>query len=635
MPLVSLPAKIISILEGNISPREIAAGVCLGVFLGFIPLNGPMAFLLAIFFFVFKVNRTATLLTLPIFKCAYMLGMYKVTDSAGTYILEKANYLAGFWRWVTHMPVVVYLDINNTLIAGGIIVASTLSVPIYFISKRLIIIFNAKYSEKIKNSALARLIPSIKLMGLIGDNTAATLKNVKTQVTLNIKDKIKTAITKGKKPGQPNPLLKRINVTGIAAIAAILLVFHFSIGFIISPGLSSYVVENINKYSSAKITIDKVNIWPLTLSFSLKGMKVFDPKRQDARIAKIDDSLIKISPLGLLSRRLIFSNIYIKGAQIDIEGSSDGSFNISSIAGKKNKTAGPGFSIGSFMQKKDLFSKGYDIVKKRFAKKSKENIKEDLNNAKKVTKTIQNLPKGKLVHFKNIKDAYVFEIKNIDIPNAYVNVNINGDKIEIVNADIRLGRIAYDPENGAVFDLINLRADINKDNKPAGKFNIFYSKTDTANGPSATFKVGLKDIDLGAVRFIYEDSLPVHVVKGLVTLKSETYIKEGAIDSRNEIYLSKHTLEQKMGQNPMVGFVPASVVCDAINQIDPLKLNFNIKGTLEKPEFEGFNESLMALIKPYIANFQENIKNQGLKALGSPNLDAAVNSIKELFKNKK
>ena len=64
---INLPAKIVSILEGNISPREIALGVCLGAFLGFIPLNGPMALLLAIFFFLFRINRAATLLTLPIF----------------------------------------------------------------------------------------------------------------------------------------------------------------------------------------------------------------------------------------------------------------------------------------------------------------------------------------------------------------------------------------------------------------------------------------------------------------------------------------------------------------------------------------------------------------------------------------
>ena len=160
---VNLPAKIVSIVEGNISPREIAAGVCLGAFLGFIPLNGPMALLLAVFFFLFRINRIATLFTLPIFKTAYLLGMYKLADITGTYILEKADYLAGFWRWVTHLPVISYLDINNTLIAGGLVIATALSIPIYFISKRLVMFLSVKYAQQIKNSALGKLIPSFQM----------------------------------------------------------------------------------------------------------------------------------------------------------------------------------------------------------------------------------------------------------------------------------------------------------------------------------------------------------------------------------------------------------------------------------------------------------------------------------------
>ena len=94
---INIPAKIIGIMEANVSPREIAAGVCLGVFLGLIPLNGPMALVLAIFFFVFRINRISTLLTLPLFKLAYVLGLGNVIDAAGGIILEKTPILKPFW----------------------------------------------------------------------------------------------------------------------------------------------------------------------------------------------------------------------------------------------------------------------------------------------------------------------------------------------------------------------------------------------------------------------------------------------------------------------------------------------------------------------------------------------------------
>jgi len=58
----------------------VARGVCLGLFLGFIPLNGPMALLLFIFFFLFNINRSSTAVTLPLFKLLYVLGASNLAD---------------------------------------------------------------------------------------------------------------------------------------------------------------------------------------------------------------------------------------------------------------------------------------------------------------------------------------------------------------------------------------------------------------------------------------------------------------------------------------------------------------------------------------------------------------------------
>jgi len=581
LSFINLPMKIINILEGNISPREIAAGVCLGVFLGFTPLNAPMALLLAAFFFIFKINRAAALLTLPLFKAVYFFGMYKFADAVGFYILDKAGYLTGFWRQVTHLPVLAYLDINNTLIAGGLLISIVLSIPIYFIAKRLAIFFGVKYSQKIKNSPLAKWI---------------------------------SIVIKNKAESQPSSPFKRLNIKGIVIAISALLVFHFGVGFFVSPAVSSLVADNINKYSNAKISIDKVNVWPLTLSFTLKGMKVFDPEVTGARIAKIDNCSARVSPLGVFSRRLVFSNINISGAEINVEARPDGSFNINNLA--VSKKPGSGMKWRSLMQKRDLFGRIYEIIKKRFSKKDQEKIKEEQKSAEKITKVVQQLPKGKLVHFKNVKDFYIFEIRKLDIANASITLSANGNILEITKARMRLGQIVFDPENGVKVGLVDLHGNVNKGAAPAGRFDIFFSQGVDKNAQKAVFNAELEDIDMDATRFIYEDSLPIYVVRGFLTLKSKTYIEAGAIDSKNEINLRNHELLQKAGGNPMMGFVPVPVVCEAINRIDPLKLNFGIGGTLEKPEFKGFHELIMTLIKPHIANFKDNIINEGINALG-------------------
>lgn len=80
--------------------------------------------------------------------------------------------------------------------------------------------------------------------------------------------------------------------------------------------------------------------------------------------------------------------------------------------------------------------------------------------------------------------------------------------------------------------------------------------------------------------------------------------------------LTGHEIEPKQGGASVVGFVPIAAVCNALNQIDPVRIKFDIKGTVEKPEFSGFQETLLNLIKPYIANVGEQLKTQGVNALG-------------------
>ena len=132
--LIALPVAIVNLLEGNISPREIAFGVCLGMFFGFTPLNGPMTIFLFVFFLLFRLNRIATLLTLPVFKIFYVSGMYHLTEKVGGYLLIDADYLTGFWSWWCGLPVIAYMDMHNTLVAGWFCTALALSFPLFFVT---------------------------------------------------------------------------------------------------------------------------------------------------------------------------------------------------------------------------------------------------------------------------------------------------------------------------------------------------------------------------------------------------------------------------------------------------------------------------------------------------------------------
>lgn len=153
---INLPAKILRLLEGNISPEEIAAGVCLGMFLGFTPLNGPMAILLLVFFLFFKLNRLSTILVLPLFKLFYIAGVSRLADLLGGIVLIDAGFMAGFWRVITGLPIIAYLDLNNTLVAGGLTLSAILCAPVFMGARKAAVVIRAKYGDKLKNTAFIK-----------------------------------------------------------------------------------------------------------------------------------------------------------------------------------------------------------------------------------------------------------------------------------------------------------------------------------------------------------------------------------------------------------------------------------------------------------------------------------------------
>ena len=170
IPAINLPFKIVRLFTSNVSPGEVAAGVCLGMFMGFVPLNGPITVVLIICFFMFKINRLAAMLVFPVFKLLYIIGIHHLTDLIGSFLLIDAGFLAAAWSVITHFPVLALLELNNTLIAGGLGLSLILCFPVFMISKKGIVILRKKYFEKLKNSRIVKWflkIPfAVKIMAI-------------------------------------------------------------------------------------------------------------------------------------------------------------------------------------------------------------------------------------------------------------------------------------------------------------------------------------------------------------------------------------------------------------------------------------------------------------------------------------
>jgi len=442
---------------------------------------------------------------------------------------------------------------------------------------------------------------------------------------------------------------KYLNIKNIVILLVVLAVIHFGVGLVVSPMLSDFIISKINKYSGSKIYIEKVRIWPLTLSLSLKNLKVFDPDNEKTRIAEIKDASVYISPLGLLSRRLV-SSINVNGAEIDLRGEPDGTFNIQKLTRPKKSAQNkePGQPIEVFAQNKDLFGTAYDLLKKKFSEDSLKMQKASRAQAKKVTKVVTNLPRGRRVHFRTA-DSYIFKIKKMAINNARLNLKSKDNRsVQLDNARIELRNVYFDPELGSKLGRFLLAGQIKNSGVSSGNIGFIYNSSFNQDVRKAQFDFKLKDVNLDALRFIYEDSLPVQIVKGTLNLESKTSITDNNIDSHNNLSLSNHELRPKGLNELSGGLMPVSAICDFLNNISPASLDFTISGTVENPQFSGFTKSLMGLIKPNLKNIQLTIKNEGIKAIGgllegnsskeagrSQDISGAINSIQSVFGNKK
>jgi len=445
-------------------------------------------------------------------------------------------------------------------------------------------------------------------------------------------------------------MFKRINIFGILIFVMALLIVQVGFGFFISPAFTGFIVDKANEYTNAKIMVDKVNVWPVTLSVSIKGLKVFDPENDEKRMISIPKASFGISLWGLLSKRLVFSNIDMQGADINLEGEADGSFNVQKLAQGKEADKGKGVLqlLDRFKGKKDWFSRVYDMIKKRSAKKA-----EDKEMAAATTEVTE-LAKGRRVHFKTKRDDYIFEIKQLKLSDCDIHVVVDGKSaIDIDKASFKMREVAIDPAKGAYFKEMALKGTIRKDGNVSGRFDLLYDQYRRNKDEITEMSVVARDVDLAAVGFIYENSLPVDFEKGTIDLDSRTKIVNESMDSRNSITLTGHQLVPKKGTNQLAaGFLPMPVVCEAMNGIDPVKLKFDVTGTAAKPELGGFQENLQTLLEPTLKNVQEKAKQEGMNAinrfLGKKSDDSAkegdgsqgttddkvqntINSLKSLF----
>jgi uncharacterized protein (TIGR03546 family) len=173
--IIKFLAKILSVLNGEISPKQIAAGFAWGVLLGLIPLKGLLATLLLIVGFVVNINLTIMFVAAAIFKI-FAYGVDPIANQIGFHLLTKVDGLHGLWTQLYNMPLVPYTKFNNTIVLGSFVIGLILLLPMYVAAHWGIVAYRKTLREKVQNWKITKVIQAstfykyyVSFRGLTGE----------------------------------------------------------------------------------------------------------------------------------------------------------------------------------------------------------------------------------------------------------------------------------------------------------------------------------------------------------------------------------------------------------------------------------------------------------------------------------
>ncbi|MBU2102225.1 MAG: AsmA family protein, partial [Candidatus Omnitrophica bacterium] len=310
--------------------------------------------------------------------------------------------------------------------------------------------------------------------------------------------------------------MKYLNTRNAIIVLIIALCLHLGVGFLASPLVSRVALSALNQHTKAKITLEGFNVWPLTLSFSMRGLSVFDPQDVSKRIVRVNNASARLSFLGLLSRRVAIAGANVDGVDVNVEGAPDGSFNIEKVMkpASPSEPSGPVSVPQGLDTYKDWFGKARRALAKRFSQQTTAQEAARKKEGTAVKREVSPFPRGKRVYFKKYRDSYIFEVGRLNIKNAVVHIKTSdGVALDVTGMTLRLSGLGIDPADGMRLTQAVLEGAVSRESKPVGNVRAHFVKK-AGKDIKETYEIATRDLDLSAIRFIYQESLPVNLVKG-------------------------------------------------------------------------------------------------------------------------
>jgi uncharacterized protein (TIGR03546 family) len=124
--------RMIEALLASDSPRQLAAGVALGMVLGLVPKGNLIALSLCVLVFSLRVNTSLALLAAVAFTWAGA-ALDPFANKLGMQVLTIAS-LQATYASVFNLPLGPWLGFSNSVVTGSLLIGLYLAYPVYWLS---------------------------------------------------------------------------------------------------------------------------------------------------------------------------------------------------------------------------------------------------------------------------------------------------------------------------------------------------------------------------------------------------------------------------------------------------------------------------------------------------------------------
>jgi uncharacterized protein (TIGR03546 family) len=156
--------SLINLLNSDTGHNQIAAGIACGLVLGFAPAFSLQTVLIILLLFFFRIQIGAALLSMAGFKLiAYLLD--PVSNIIGMNVLE-IDSLRPLFTELYNMPIIPLTRFYNSIVMGSGVISLILAVPVFFLSKALILKYRATIVAKYHQTKFFKALKATKLYGM-------------------------------------------------------------------------------------------------------------------------------------------------------------------------------------------------------------------------------------------------------------------------------------------------------------------------------------------------------------------------------------------------------------------------------------------------------------------------------------